>query len=34
VTPRRLERGLWVILATPFDASGEVDHGSMARQVE
>ena len=28
-----LGRGLWVILATPFDATGAVDHTSMARQV-
>ena len=28
-----LPGGLWVILATPFDASGAVDHGSLERQV-
>lgn len=33
-TPPRLARGLWVILATPFDAHGEVDHKSLARQVK
>lgn len=27
------ERGLWVILTTPFAPSGDVDHGSLARQV-
>ena len=32
--PPRLARGLWVILATPFDATGEVDHKSLARQVK
>ena len=29
----RLRPGLWVILATPFDEHGTVDHGSMERQV-
>ncbi|CAN5738570.1 dihydrodipicolinate synthase family protein [soil metagenome] len=33
-TPYRLGRGLWTILATPFTATGEVDHDSMARQVD
>lgn len=33
-TTRPLEPGLWVILATPFDTGGELDHGSMTRQVE
>ena len=31
--PDHLSRGLWVILATPFDADGAVDHGSLQRQV-
>ncbi len=31
--PPRLHRGLWVILATPFTDAGDVDHGSLARQV-
>ena len=34
MTPRPLDPGLWVILATPFDADGAVDHGSLAREVE
>lgn len=29
-----LPRGLWVILATPYDASGAVDHRSLERQVD
>lgn len=29
-----MERGLWVILATPFDAHGDVDHSSLERQVD
>ena len=29
-----LPRGLWVILATPFDGHGEVDHPSLERQVD
>jgi 4-hydroxy-tetrahydrodipicolinate synthase len=29
-----LARGLWVILATPFDATGAVDHMSLERQVD
>jgi 4-hydroxy-tetrahydrodipicolinate synthase len=29
-----LPRGLWVILATPFDAAGVVDHVSLERQVD
>lgn len=29
----RLSKGLWVILATPFDPHDEVDHTSMRRQV-
>ncbi len=29
-----LERGLWVVLATPFDEDDEVDHHSLRRQVE
>lgn len=28
-----LHRGLWVILATPFDDNGKVDHRSLERQV-
>lgn len=32
--PQRLDPGLWVILATPFTPTAEVDHRSMARQVE
>jgi 4-hydroxy-tetrahydrodipicolinate synthase len=28
-----LPRGLWMILATPFDGSGAVDHASLERQV-
>jgi 4-hydroxy-tetrahydrodipicolinate synthase len=28
-----LSRGLWVILATPFDGDGDVDHASLERQV-
>lgn len=28
-----LPRGLWVILATPFDAAGAVDHRSLEREV-
>lgn len=28
-----LKRGLWVILATPFDEHGQVDHSSLERQV-
>jgi 4-hydroxy-tetrahydrodipicolinate synthase len=31
--PERLTRGLWVILATPFDPDGAVDHDSVERQV-
>jgi len=31
--PTSLSRGLWMILATPFDASGAVDHGSLECQV-
>lgn len=30
---RAFPRGLWVILATPFDRSGKVDHLSLERQV-
>jgi 4-hydroxy-tetrahydrodipicolinate synthase len=33
VSARRLDRGLWVILATPFDPDGAVDHTSLRRQV-
>ena len=33
-TPTPLERGVWGILATPFDADGAVDTASMRRQVE
>lgn len=29
-----LPRGLWIVLATPFDAAGDVDHESLAREVE
>jgi len=32
--PTPLERGLWGILATPFDADGGVDRASLVRQVE
>jgi 4-hydroxy-tetrahydrodipicolinate synthase len=32
--PTPLERGVWGILATPFDAGGQVDTESMRRQVE
>ena len=32
--PTPLERGVWGILATPFDGEGAVDLGSMPRQVE
>ena len=28
-----LDRGLWVVLATPFGADGDIDHGSLRRQV-
>lgn len=34
MSPRALEPGLWVILATPFDGGGEVDGSSLVRQVE
>lgn len=34
MTPRPLDPGLWVILATPFDVGGAVDHRSLAREVE
>lgn len=30
---RPLDHGLWVVLATPFDADGDIDHGSLRRQV-
>ena len=33
-TSRPLDPGLWVILATPFDTGGEVDHASLVRQVD
>lgn len=32
--PTPLERGVWGILATPFDRSGAVDLDSMSRQIE
>ena len=33
VVSEALPRGLWVILATPFDRAGRVDHLSLERQV-
>lgn len=30
----RLVHGLWVVLATPFDDAGALDHASLAREVE
>ena len=32
--PTPLERGVWGILATPFDETGAVEPGSMPRQIE
>jgi 4-hydroxy-tetrahydrodipicolinate synthase len=32
--PERLAPGLWVVLATPFDAGDAVDHASLRRQVD
>lgn len=34
MSTRPLDPGLWVILATPFDAAGAVDPTSMVRQVD
>ena len=28
-----LDHGLWVVLTTPFGADGDIDHGSLRRQV-
>ncbi|WP_426246867.1 dihydrodipicolinate synthase family protein [Nocardioides sp. LHG3406-4] len=33
MTHTPLERGLWVVLATPFGTDDDVDHGSLRRQV-